>query len=224
MTDDSKPERPQKGGLGRRSFLRGAGFTAAGTAVLDQVELIATESANHSVPVGPGRVPLILNVNGKDYRVAAEPRTTLAEALRFALRLTGTKVVCDRGACSACTVWLDKTPVNACMTLAIDVGKRRITTIEGLAKRRRSSSNTGRIHQARCAPMRVLHSRDDHELCCATRTEPESEFERCKAGDRRKFVPLRYVPEDLRCCSRRGSDAKTQPRRRRKTGYLGREV
>jgi xanthine dehydrogenase YagT iron-sulfur-binding subunit len=133
MKDVGKPERPQKGGLGRRSFLRGAGFTAAGTAVLDQVELIAKESANHSVPVGPGRVPLILNVNGKEYHLAAEPRTTLAEALRFELGLTGTKVVCDRGACSACTVWLDKTPVNACMTLAIDVGKRRITTIEGLA-------------------------------------------------------------------------------------------
>jgi aerobic-type carbon monoxide dehydrogenase small subunit (CoxS/CutS family) len=108
-------------------------LTAAGTAVLDQVELIAKESANHPVSVGPGRVPLILNVNGKDYRLAAEPRTTLAAALRFDLGLTGTKVVCDRGACSACTVWLDKTPVNACMTLAIDVGKRRITTIEGLA-------------------------------------------------------------------------------------------
>jgi xanthine dehydrogenase YagT iron-sulfur-binding subunit len=133
MKDDGKPERPRNGGLGRRSFLRGAGFTAAGTAVLDQVELIAKESANHSVSVGPGRVPLILNVNGKDYRLAAEPRTTLAEALRFDLGLTGTKVVCDRGACSACTVWLDKTPVNACMTLAIDVGNRRVTTIEGLA-------------------------------------------------------------------------------------------
>jgi xanthine dehydrogenase YagT iron-sulfur-binding subunit len=133
MKDHTKPERPQKSGLGRRSFLRGAGFTTAGTAVLEQVELIAKESSNHSVPVGPGRLALVLNVNGKDYRLAAEPRTTLAEALRYELGLTGTKVVCDRGACSACTVWLDKTPANACLTLAIDVGKRRITTIEGLA-------------------------------------------------------------------------------------------
>jgi xanthine dehydrogenase YagT iron-sulfur-binding subunit len=132
MKDDTKPEKPHKNGLGRRSFLRGAGFTAAGTAVLDQVDLFAKEVSN-SVPVGPGRVPLTLNVNGKDYRLAAEPRTTLAEALRYELGLTGTKGICDRGACSGCTVWLNKTPVNACMMLAIDVGKRRITTIEGLA-------------------------------------------------------------------------------------------
>ena len=101
--------------------------------MLDHVELIAKEVSQASPPVGPGRTPITLHVNGKDYRVALEPRTTLAEALRYDLNLTGTKVVCDRGACSACTVWLDKTPVNSCMTLAIDVGNRHVTTIEGLA-------------------------------------------------------------------------------------------
>src|SRR5262249_2602146 len=59
---------------------------------------------------------------------------TLAETLRFELGLTGTKVVCDRGACSACTVHLDGVPVCSCLTLAIDVGERKITTIEGLAR------------------------------------------------------------------------------------------
>jgi aerobic-type carbon monoxide dehydrogenase small subunit (CoxS/CutS family) len=58
---------------------------------------------------------------------------TLAEALRGPLGLTGTKIACNRGACSACTVWLDGDPVCACMILAIDVGGRRVTTIEGLA-------------------------------------------------------------------------------------------
>lgn len=101
--------------------------------MLDHVELLAKEVPKHAATLGPGRTPVVLNVNGKDYRVALEPRTTLAEALRYDLNLTGTKVVCDRGACSACTVWLDKTPVNSCMTLAIDVGKRRVITIEGLA-------------------------------------------------------------------------------------------
>jgi len=127
------PEKLPKRGLGRRGFLRGAGFTAAGATVLDRVDLIAKEASGNSAAVGPGRVPLVLNVNGKDYHLALEPRTTLGEALRYDLGLTGTKIVCDRGACSACTVWLDKTPVNSCMTLAIDVGSRRITTIEGLA-------------------------------------------------------------------------------------------
>jgi carbon-monoxide dehydrogenase small subunit/xanthine dehydrogenase YagT iron-sulfur-binding subunit len=59
---------------------------------------------------------------------------TLAEVLRGPLGLTGTKIACNRGACSACTVWLNGAPVCACMMLAIDVGERRITTIEGLAQ------------------------------------------------------------------------------------------
>jgi len=58
---------------------------------------------------------------------------TLAEALRDQLGLTGTKVACDRGACSACTVWLDGMPVLACMSLAINVGEQDVTTIEALA-------------------------------------------------------------------------------------------
>jgi hypothetical protein len=85
---------------GRRGFLRGAGFTAAGATVLDRAELIAKEASRNSAAVGPGRVPLVLNVNGKDYHLALEPRTTLGDALRYDLGLTGTKIVCDRGACS----------------------------------------------------------------------------------------------------------------------------
>ena len=68
------------------------------------------------------------------YALAVTPATTLAEALRDVLELTGTKIGCDRGACSACTVWLDGTPVASCMMLAVDVGARKVTTIEGLAK------------------------------------------------------------------------------------------
>jgi aerobic-type carbon monoxide dehydrogenase small subunit (CoxS/CutS family) len=58
----------------------------------------------------------------------------LAVTLRDNIGLTGTKIVCDRGSCSACTVWLDNTPALACMTLAVDVGNRKVTTIEGLAE------------------------------------------------------------------------------------------
>ena len=59
---------------------------------------------------------------------------TLVEALRGPLGLTGTKIACNRGACSACTVWLDGEPHLGCMTLAVEVGHRAVTTIEGLAK------------------------------------------------------------------------------------------
>ncbi len=58
---------------------------------------------------------------------------TLAEVLRGLLGLTGTKIACNRGACSACTIWLDGVTVCSCMILAIDVGARSVTTIEGLA-------------------------------------------------------------------------------------------
>jgi aerobic-type carbon monoxide dehydrogenase small subunit (CoxS/CutS family) len=83
---------------------------------------------------GPGFVSLTLTINGMARDVNVEPRATLAEVLRGPLDLTGTKIGCDRGACSACTVWLDGAPVASCMLLAIDVGSRAITTIEGLAQ------------------------------------------------------------------------------------------
>ena len=83
--------------------------------------------------IGPDAVAITLHVNGEAWTLHVEPRTTLAEALRGPLRLTGTKVACNRGACSACTVWLDGTPICSCMMLAVEVGARRVTTIEGLA-------------------------------------------------------------------------------------------
>ena len=83
--------------------------------------------------VGPGAVPVSLRVNGVARTAAIPPHTTLAEALRGSLDLTGTKIGCDRGSCSACTVWLDGAPVASCMILAIDVGDRAVTTIEGLS-------------------------------------------------------------------------------------------
>ncbi|HYO90875.1 MAG TPA: (2Fe-2S)-binding protein [Pyrinomonadaceae bacterium] len=121
----------------RRGFLKGAGLTAAGAAIMENGLLGSKESGAaeaEPVVIGPGRVAVTLRVNGASHKVNVEPRTTLAEALRFELGLTGTKVVCDRGSCSACTVWLDSTPVCSCMTLAVDVGARKVTTIEGLAQ------------------------------------------------------------------------------------------
>ncbi len=82
---------------------------------------------------GPGKTAITLAVNGTSRQLELEPRTTLAEALRNALGLTGTKIACNRGACSACTVWLNGQPVLSCMTLAIDAAGQEITTIEGLA-------------------------------------------------------------------------------------------
>ena len=108
--------------------------------------------------IGPGVVPLTLEVNGATRTISVPPNTTLAEALRGPLDLTGTKIGCDRGACSACTVWLDGIPVASCMVLAIDIAERSVTTIEGLAdgerciRCRRPSSSTMRCNAASALP------------------------------------------------------------------------
>lgn len=124
-----------KTNFSRRGFLKGAGVTAA-TTVLESASALAREAKDalhHDQTVGPDAVPVKLSINGREHTVTIEPRYTLAETLRDNLGLTGTKVVCDRGSCSACTVWIDKTPALACMTLAIDTVGRQITTIEGLS-------------------------------------------------------------------------------------------
>ena len=127
-----KPSFPDNSsGISRRSFLKGAGVAATGTAVLNS-GLLGQASEAPSRVIGPGPTELALNINGAVKRVTVEPRTTLAEALRYDLHLTGTKIVCDRGSCSACTVMLDGTPVNSCTTFALDALDHKITTIEGL--------------------------------------------------------------------------------------------
>jgi carbon-monoxide dehydrogenase small subunit/xanthine dehydrogenase YagT iron-sulfur-binding subunit len=115
-------------GITRREFLKGTGAVITGVAMLDQRASAAAQSAES------GGRQVLLHVNGAKRAVQVEPQMTLAEVLRGPLDLTGTKIACDRGACSACTVWLDRTPVLSCMTLALDVGERKIVTIEGLAR------------------------------------------------------------------------------------------
>ena len=120
--------------VGRRGFLVGTSVTAAAAAALEACRPAEVAQGGAATVVGPSKTPVSLTINGAARRLEVEPRTTLADALRFELGLTGTKVVCDRGSCSACTVWLDDTPVCACMTFVLDVGGRAVTTIEGLAK------------------------------------------------------------------------------------------
>jgi aerobic-type carbon monoxide dehydrogenase small subunit (CoxS/CutS family) len=73
-----------------------------------------------------------LNVNGGSYGVDAPVGTSLAEALREELGLTGTKIACNEGHCGACTVLVDGTPKLSCITLVHAVDGAEITTIEGL--------------------------------------------------------------------------------------------
>lgn len=96
--------------------------------------LVEAKAAGNDGAIGPDAVPIALQINGVTRTLAVEPQTTLAEILRGPLALTGTKIACNRGTCSACTVLLDGSPICSCMMLAVDVGARRVTTIEGLSR------------------------------------------------------------------------------------------
>src|SRR5207248_2166291 len=78
-------------------------------------------------------VAITLRVNGSEHRLDVDVRVTLLDALRDLLKLPGTKKGCELGQCGACTVLLDGSRINACLTLAVMAGGRAITTIEGLA-------------------------------------------------------------------------------------------
>ncbi|MBU6401111.1 MAG: (2Fe-2S)-binding protein [Verrucomicrobia bacterium] len=118
-------------GVSRRGFLKGIGVGTVATGLLSPVGL-KDALARENGFVGPGEVPVTLNINGQNRALNVEPRVTLLDALRNRLDLTGAKKVCDRATCGACTVLVDGHPVYACTLLAIEAEGRRITTIEGL--------------------------------------------------------------------------------------------
>jgi xanthine dehydrogenase YagT iron-sulfur-binding subunit len=106
---------------------------------------------NHMAPLAfaPGKVSekvakpatadIVLRVNGHEHKLAVAPWTTLLDALREHLDLTGTKKGCDHGQCGACTVLVDGRRVNSCLTLAVMKDGAEVVTIEGLA-------NNGALH------------------------------------------------------------------------------
>ncbi len=117
-----------RSGFSRRTFLKTAGVGAAATTVVG----VGAQGAAQPAILGPDAVTLTLKVNGAAHKVTVEPRVTLLAALREHLDLTGTKQVCDRGACGGCTVLLDGDPVKSCLMLAADAEGHEITTVEGL--------------------------------------------------------------------------------------------
>jgi carbon-monoxide dehydrogenase small subunit len=76
-----------------------------------------------------------LRVNGDDYEIAVEPNRTLLEALRYDCHLTGSKQGCDIGDCGACTVLIDGTPIQSCITLAMECIGKDVVTVEGIARK-----------------------------------------------------------------------------------------
>jgi xanthine dehydrogenase YagT iron-sulfur-binding subunit len=91
----------------------------------------AAETSSTPTSATPG-MELHFVINGKAERLTLDPRTTLLDALREHLHLTGTKKGCDHGQCGACTVLVNERRINSCLTLAVMHEGDRITTIEGL--------------------------------------------------------------------------------------------
>jgi xanthine dehydrogenase YagT iron-sulfur-binding subunit len=112
----------------RRNFLATSMVSTMSVTFLDRPSANAAPAA--SAPRAPHTTTI--NVNGQRYHLALDIRTTLLDALRDHIGLTGSKKGCDHGQCGACTVMVDDRRVLSCLTLAASVEGRNVTTIEGL--------------------------------------------------------------------------------------------
>ena len=129
MNDTTEPFR-----VSRRVVLEGTaalavtGFVGPTGAHADGAEALDGMDATSA------RMPMTLSVNGVAHQLSLDPRTTLLDALREHLGLTGSKKGCDHGQCGACTVLVDGRRINACLSLAVMHEGDQVTTIEGFAK------------------------------------------------------------------------------------------
>ncbi len=125
MSDDHGSHRR---GLSRRSFLSTGAAAPVAAAVLGAAPVARAQPADQA----SGSVPMTLRVNGQPRSFRADVRTTLLDALREQIGLTGTKKGCDHGQCGACTVHVDGRRVLGCLMLAASAQGREVATIEGL--------------------------------------------------------------------------------------------
>lgn len=87
-------------------------------------------------PLPPPEGHIRLTINGEGYAILVEPEWTLYDLIHEKLGLTGTKLFCDRGACSSCTVIMEGRPILSCMTLAIECDGKAVETIEGIESKK----------------------------------------------------------------------------------------
>jgi xanthine dehydrogenase YagT iron-sulfur-binding subunit len=130
--DEHRPDGHGPCGVTRRGFIATAGAGTIG--VLSAHRLLAAADAEVTADVMPSDqlTRVMLRVNGSRHTLLVEPRWTLLFVLREKIGLTGTKEGCSRGECGACTVLVDSVPRYACLTLAVEVQDRAVTTVEGL--------------------------------------------------------------------------------------------
>ena len=116
--------------LGRLGQVGTAGLLAAAPLSEEPTEASTSQRQEEYIPANA--VPVSLRVNGVRHDLRLDPRTTLLDALREHLHLTGTKKGCDHGQCGACTVHIEDRRINSCLCLAVMHDGDQITTIEGL--------------------------------------------------------------------------------------------
>ena len=116
--------------LSRRGLLVSGAATVT-VAAVPAVDAAVVRGAR-SAPTSTLTMPVSFAVNGKHHGLQLDPRTTLLDALREHLHLTGTKKGCDHGQCGACTVIVNGTRINSCLSLAVMHEGDAVTTIEGL--------------------------------------------------------------------------------------------
>ncbi|MGX9180217.1 2Fe-2S iron-sulfur cluster-binding protein [Mesorhizobium sp. BHbdii] len=124
-----------RSGPTRRMVLEGGVATGVLLATGIPVDAEPADSVTAAAsPTPVPTMPMSLRINAKDFAVELDPRTTLLDALRNHLGLTGSKKGCDHGQCGACTVLVDGRRINSCLTLAAMHEGDEITTVEGLAE------------------------------------------------------------------------------------------
>ncbi len=117
-------------GISRRNFIKGLGV---GTTAITALSARCA-GQNENVVIGPERTTVQFKVNGNNQQLEVGTGETLLDVLRDGLSYTGTKRVCNKGQCGACTVILNGRSVLACQMLAVDADGAKIETIEGLAR------------------------------------------------------------------------------------------
>ncbi|SFC22992.1 aldehyde dehydrogenase iron-sulfur subunit PaoA [Massilia yuzhufengensis] len=117
----------------RRQLLKASTVAVGGVAVVSQLAPQAEAAVpKATAPTAPTTMSIRLKVNGIERQLNVDPRTTLLDALRDRLHLTGSKKGCDQGQCGACTVLIDGRRTTSCLTLAVMQEGHEVTTIEGL--------------------------------------------------------------------------------------------
>jgi xanthine dehydrogenase YagT iron-sulfur-binding subunit len=126
-----EPDAPIRFEVTRRTVVE-TGTTALLLTALPRAA-VAAGSVDNKEPTPPS-VSVTLQINGRSHSLTLDPRTTLLDALREHLALTGSKKGCDHGQCGACTVLIEGRRINSCLTLAVMHDGQSVTTIEGLAQ------------------------------------------------------------------------------------------